>query len=88
MIEQIIHESYDLIHNIDNTWTLKASKSTVYRGDLKTAVTYMVNKFFIPMAEIEIATEEMEIFDHNHAHFGGFRNFIFTSDKYTARGVA
>jgi hypothetical protein len=88
MIDQIVHTSYDLIQNVDGTWTLKAGGVSVYRGDLKTATTYMLKKFGFRFHEIEIATEEMESKDHNHAHFGSYRSFIFTTDKRTSSGAA
>lgn len=88
MYSQEVHSCFDLIHNNDNTFTVKASKKIYYRGDLKTAVKILVNIFYLDIEQIECAIEQMEINDHNRAHFGGYGKFIFTKEEYDSTGAA
>lgn len=82
------HSSYDLIQNIDGTFTLKGSKNPLFRGDLKSVFRVMTKIFNISIEQIEIAVEEMDKNDHTRAHFSSFGTFIFSEDASTMSGAA
>jgi hypothetical protein len=72
---------YDLYEVSEDHWALNVKGGAIFVGTFKKVVIYAVLRLGFKLEEIEYATREMINKDHNGAHFGMYRGFIFTFQK-------
>ena len=73
---------YDLyeIEGEDN-WAFHVKEGPVFMGTFKKVVTYMISRLGFDPSEIDYAVKTMVQEEHNAAHFGMYRGFIFSFSK-------
>lgn len=77
---------YDL-HEIENDkWTFDVKDEKTYTGTFKQVVVYMIEIAGFNAEIIEEAITEMIKRDHNGAHFGIYKRFIFSFVKEINNG--
>lgn len=72
---------YDLYEITQNEWILKVKNGPMYVGTFKKVVKHAVTKMGFDLEEINVAVKEMIKYNHNAAHFGMYRGFIYTFQK-------
>jgi len=72
---------YDLYEVSGDHWALHVKEGPVFVGSFRKVVTHAVTRLGFKLSEIEIATKEMIKMEHNGAHFGMYKGFIFTFQK-------
>ncbi len=87
-LREVTFSSYDLAMGPEGLWTLYGSGTAIFRSNFSEVVRFMVSKLDFDLAEIELAAEEMDKLNHNRAHFGTYKSFIFTEDQFKKRGLA
>jgi hypothetical protein len=80
MIDKTALNSYDLYEPFHNIWVIDC-KSGKFYGNLREVLSYMINKLNFDLHEIEDALLQMTQREHNAAHFGTFKAFLFTFNK-------
>ena len=71
----------DLYEVAPDQWALHVKGGAAFVGNFKNVVTHAVKKLNFKFEEIEFATAQMVKNDHNGAHFGMYRGFLFTFKK-------
>lgn len=74
-------EGYDLYEVTKNEWILHVKNGAIYTGTFKKVIKYAVTKMGFKLEEFDIAVKEMVKYNHNGAHFGMYRGFIYTFQK-------
>lgn len=75
------YTGYYLTQTILGSWALSTeNKKVLIHGDFKSVVKSMVEEFYFDINEIEFAIENLEANQHDTAHFGMSRGFIYTMD--------
>lgn len=72
---------YDLYEVANDQWALHVKGGAAFVGSFRKVVRHAVTRLGFKLSEIEYATQEMLKQDHNGAHFGVYRGFIFTFKK-------
>jgi hypothetical protein len=70
---------YEITRLDDRSWSLTANKSRQFVGSLKDVCKVAIGLGF-SFEEIEIAIDEMAWMNHDAAHFGIFKGFIYSYD--------
>lgn len=75
---EIVNSSgYKLTEFSNNSWQVVGPDSA-YSGNFKGTVKYAVTVLGFRLEEIEYAIERMIELNHNTAHFGIYKNLIYT----------
>jgi hypothetical protein len=72
---------YDLYEASYTHWAIHTKDGPVFVGSFKDVATHMVSQLGFKLDEIEYAVKTMIEKNHNGAHFGMYRGFIFTFQK-------
>ncbi len=72
---------YDLFEITKDEWILNVRGGALFTGTLRTVVLHCVKSLGFKLSEIEVALFEMHKNDHNGAHFGVYKGFIFSFQK-------
>lgn len=72
---------YDLYEITKNEWIMHVKGGPVFAGEFKKVVIHAVTKLGFELGEIEIAVQQMLKNDHNGAHFGTYKSFIYSFRK-------
>jgi hypothetical protein len=72
---------YDLIDLGDESWVLNVRGGPIYVGTFNKVVKLAVVRLGFSLQEIEFAASTMIEKNHNAAHFGMYRGFIYTFQK-------
>lgn len=83
MFENVVPMGFDLVEE-NNTWHYQINNQTVFKGDLKSVVSYMITTQGFEIDHIEEVLLEMNELGHNAAHFGVFCSMIFTYETKRA----
>ena len=80
MIKEFNSSGYNLYEIAHDEWILDDRNDTIVGGSFKDVIKYAISLGF-NLEEIEVAVTEMVKREHNAAHFGGGRKFIYTFQK-------
>lgn len=72
---------YDLYEVANDQWALHVKGGAAFVGTFRKVITHAVTHLNFKIEEIEFATKEMIKQEHNAAHFGMYRGFLFTFKK-------
>jgi len=72
---------YDLYEVSRDHWAIHVKEGPVYVGSFKKVVKHCVLRLGFDLEEIKVAVDEMLKYNHNGAHFGMYRGFIYTFEK-------
>lgn len=85
MNKEFNSKGFDLYEIAHNQWVLDTKVADIFGGSWSDVLRYAVSIGF-KLSEIDTAVVEMVKHDHNAAHFGGGRGFIFTFKKDFSHG--
>lgn len=72
----------DMIHGI---WQIHTKSHGAYEGDYISIIRICIRELEISETELDVAVQEMCKKNHNCAHFGIFRTFLFTYNREQKR---
>lgn len=72
---------FDLYEVTANEWILNIKGGALYVGEFKKVVRHAASKLGFSLSELDSAVKEMVKNDHNAAHFGMYRGFMYTFKK-------
>ena len=72
---------YDLYEITKDEWILHIKDGPMFVGTLKKVGVHAVTKMGFKLEQIEIAVNDMNQRGHNGAHFGMYKDFIFSFKK-------
>ena len=77
---------YNLYEESNGKWTLE-NLNPIFSGTLKEVGLFMVREIGFSMPQLEMALNAMADENHNAAHFGVFKKFIYSyeRDKYVGK---
>jgi hypothetical protein len=72
---------YDLYEVSEDSWALHVKDGPIFVGTFRKVALHAVTRLGFKLEEIEYAAKEMIKREHNGAHFGMYRGFIFTFQR-------
>jgi len=72
-------EGYNLIEIDKDIWYLQVVGDTIFSGTFREVIVYAVRQFGFKMKDIDEAIQDMVNNNHNVAHFGMYKSFIYSS---------
>lgn len=72
---------YDLYEITKDEWILHVKNGPIYSGTFKKVVVHAIKRLGFRLEEFDIACQEMIKYNHNGAHFGMYKGFIYTFQK-------
>ena len=77
-----LHSSgYDLCELDGDQWAVNVRGGPLFVGTFHKVVIHAVTRMGFQLSEIEFAVKNMIDKNHNAAHFGMYRGFIFTFNR-------
>lgn len=70
--------SVDMIHG---EWQIHTKYSGAFAGDFMSIISYCIQRLEISKEDLDVAVQEMCKNNHNCAHFGIYRHFMYTYNR-------
>lgn len=82
-------EGYNLIEYSKDEWYLQVIGQVAYKGTFRQAIIFAISKLGFKIEELDMAINIMLQEDHNIAHFGMYRGFMYSHRQdFSKRKVA
>ena len=78
MFEYVNGNGYDIVNLGNDQWLLDVKGVRKYHGTIDELIEFCTKKYGFEINDLEFAVDMMVSSNHNAAHFGVYRTFIYS----------